>query len=353
MNTKIQLDSTQKAICAQLEITEELMRRVGKNLTSKDIYCEITTAEDLGFSNNVMRMRGGFYTGMKIEWECDTPFIPVDATVNACGVSAFCVDEKITYDEFTYRVKRGIDQFRKDYNEPNFNVGNHFVSFCYDSNSRGYFLVIHASDNDYKYGARGLYPREDSWFFDKIKVEVLGNRYLRYISGDTACHFYSIYKKSEKENNNRNRQFATYILKGQKYRDYVYTAHYGMPSECSIAIGCQWRGNPYVLLTAFGKNIYILNYDYGERPPIIPHGFGAKYIKECEKIEVLDGKLIINDVVMPDKDLLNSPYIENRYSKQIVDETFIGEFLFNKNYRIVNTLKQLYSYNRQGFYCFE
>ena len=61
-------DNTQKAIMPHLKITEQLVSSALEKETGKECNVEITAMPDLGLANNSLRMRGGFFTGMFIEW---------------------------------------------------------------------------------------------------------------------------------------------------------------------------------------------------------------------------------------------------------------------------------------------
>lgn len=52
-------------------------------------WAKIIPCSDLGFSNNIMRIAGGFLTGAYYNWSCAVPIVPVDAAINTCTSSVF------------------------------------------------------------------------------------------------------------------------------------------------------------------------------------------------------------------------------------------------------------------------
>ena len=86
-------DRTQKKVLRELETTEKLISKVATKLSSTQKTCDIYAMSDLGIAHNVTRMRGGFFTGAAYVWEQpDTPFIPVDTTINVCGTALYKIN---------------------------------------------------------------------------------------------------------------------------------------------------------------------------------------------------------------------------------------------------------------------
>ena len=347
-------DSTQERILPHLSITEQFICSVGKRLSGHNVDCVITAMEDLGLSHNIMRMRGGFYTGIFVRWNCDGPFIPVDSTVNSCGVSVYAVNGKMSYHDFKSRIENAEKELTLEGMKCNFNIGNHFISFCFDEATEQHYLLIHASDNTYKFGEKGLYPREDTWYYKKIRVETNGDRYLRYIDGRDAETFFYHYKESEKSNPIRNDRIADAILKGIKFQEVLYTQHYGMPDISSLAIGCQWQGNKLVLLTSEGKDIFIIEEKTPRKVTAFPHGFGVKVNGICWDINYTSNNFQINSINFPNNDdTFWKLFTKTRNSDKVVDEQFVRYFLRTRNIHIKAQLHQLYSYSITGFHSFK
>src|SRR5262245_18717740 len=85
-------DALQTAIIERLRITEGLLSAALTKLDGVHRSAEVIAMPDLGLPQNVTRILGGFFTGALYIWDSDTPFIPVDSTLNACGVSLFGLD---------------------------------------------------------------------------------------------------------------------------------------------------------------------------------------------------------------------------------------------------------------------
>ncbi len=87
-------DPTQRELLSHLQITENLLAKVGTKLSGCKKTASITAMPDLGIAHNVTRMRGGFFTGAHYTWDSDVPFIPVDTTVNVCGTAIFRISNR-------------------------------------------------------------------------------------------------------------------------------------------------------------------------------------------------------------------------------------------------------------------
>ena len=269
-------DPTQQMLLPHLEITEELLSRVATKLSGQKKYAEITAMPDLGIAHNCTRMMGGFFTGARYSWNSTVPFVPVDATVNVCGTAVFKLNQEITIEEFLERVKTVLaNRTRYTWNYTN---GNHFISLCRSygeyGTEPGYYMVVHASANEFKNGPNGLYPNSDVWYYNEIQTEYLEgtSRYLRYIAGTPAERFYEIAKNLIVFNQERNSYFVKNVLKEYLDKEVLSVQHYGMPNSNTICIGTHWENTPYTLLTAPGRPIFIVepgkNYDGS------PHGLG-------------------------------------------------------------------------------
>lgn len=341
-------DETQNIICAKIAYTEYMLTKVLKKINGISYSAEITVLEDLGFANNIMRMQGGFFTGINVKWDTDVPFVPVDTTVNSCGVSVFKFDGIFDFDEFKRRMTH-LDKQLKDIGIiNNFNRGNHFISICVDSNG-SHYLVLHASDNKYKYGEEGLYPRSDSWYYDRIKTETFPKGYIRYIKGDVAEKFYHLYLESEKSNPLRNKTVAEIVLKDcSNVEEILYSPHYGMPNNSSVSIGSQWQKSPSVLLTYEGAPIFIVT-DSNPRVDFMPHGFGLTLKGNCHSVGFINQCLTINDIEFNGKEgLMEYGVTKTRNSGDTITSDIINKFMPSRSIKVINELKQMYSYTRNG-----
>lgn len=283
-------DETQSAILPHLEVTERLLAHAASKASGKDRGADVIALSDLCFADNASRMLGGFYTGGVYTWESDAPMVPVDTTMNSCGVSLFSLRHAIdTRDEFNRRIVDAIE--RTSENRPyvwNFGTGNHFVT--YGTIDGKPHLMMHSSAGEYKKQLdRGLYPVEGNWFYHGIKKieDESTSRFLRYIDGHLAESFISTARSLEDFNAERHRFFAGAIAGDSNVQEEISNEqHYGMPTENSAAIGCQWkRKDIQILLTAPDKPIYLIEPEAGGKNDVsigdanhvlFPHGLGKK-----------------------------------------------------------------------------
>lgn len=331
-----------------------MLSHVLKKINGNSSKAEITALEDLGFANNFTRMQGGFYTGINVKWDSDIPFIPIDTTVNSCGVSVFKYDDHMDYSEFKERLTK-IDTLLKSHGiTNNFNRGNHFISVCEDVDGNQY-LILHASDKKYKFGKAGLYPREDTWFFDKIQISYFSKGYIRYLIGETAERFYNLYLEAEKSNPKRNRIVAELILDGYTgFEELVYSPHYGMPNDTSVCIGSQWqRTGMRVMLTREGAPIYLIT---EEKPfcQFMPHGFGLAVKGDFHKLAFSNKQIVINDLTFNcDDGFINTGIATTRNSDTIINRETIKQFMPLRSITFQKELIQKFSYTRNGIISFE
>jgi len=347
-------DDTQRAILPHLLLTEKLVEKAIERETGKEGCATITAMPDLGLANNPIRMNGGFFTGMYIEWNTDIPFVPVDATVNCCGVSVFALNGPLSPVEFLAGVKRAREQAGKFGYRWNFERGNHFIILCQTSKGK-YCAVLHASADEYKKALldRALYPVSGVWYEPEIKrvFSESSNRYLRYLVGSPAKRFISIAQQLEKINQERMQVFAEWVFGNKIADELYYVPHYGMPTESSIAIGCSWNPQKSVLLTAPGKDIFLIeNNEEGAATWLVPHGFGAEVPNPV--ISYNEQGLRINGALITDEETvaaLPSKGIRNVHSKDEEIEKQVDHILHKVNARIVTRIKPLMTISKDGF----
>ena len=269
-------DRTQKTVLRNLETTRKLISKVATKLSSTQKTCDIYAMSDLGIAHNVTRMRGGFFTGAAYVWEQpDTPFIPVDTTINVCGTALYKINSDMNITEFKERCEKALKApSRYDWN---FTNGNHFISLCYSENNmgmqEGYYMLVHASACEYK---EELYPVIGNWYHKDICIERINDyRYIRYVKGDTAEKLYEHAKRMESYNRERHYNFCSSVLSRFMGDEILNVAHYGMPSIHEVLIGVQKTRGLATLLTSPGKPIYIVKKENSENS-YIPHGFGLE-----------------------------------------------------------------------------
>lgn len=354
MIDKTLLDDTQRAILPHLLLTGQLVEKAIEKETGREGRVTITAMPDLGLADNPIRMSGGFFTGMHIEWNAGIPFVPVDATVNCCGVSVFALNGPLSPAEFLSGVERARGQACKSGYHWNFERGNHFITLGQTSKG-GYCAVLHASADEYKKSLLdcALYPVPGVWYEPEIKTVFSESfdRYLRYLVELPAKRFVSIARQLEKINRERMQIFAEWVFRNKITDELYYVPHYGMPTESSIAIGCSWNPQKSVLLTAPGKNIFLIeNNEEGVATWLVPHGFGAEVsnpvISYDEQGLRINGALITEEETVA---TLPGKGIRNVHSRDEEIEKQVGHILNKVNAKIVTRIKPLMTISKDGF----
>lgn len=350
-------DETQKEILKHLEITEKLLSTATTKLSHCRKEAKIVALPDLGISRNITRMMGGFFTGACYSWDCDIPFIPVDTTVNACGTAVYKLSKEIEIKNFLQRVLKKLED--KSKYTWNYTTGNHFIILAKSIGeyglSNGYYMIVHASANEYKYGKKGLYPHETSWYQKDIQIETLENspRYLRYITGEKAIKFYQIAKELLTFNEERNRYFAKEVLGSSFYeKEILNINHYGMPNDYTVCIGTYWEQKQYALLTSFQKPIYLItpnqnHFQYS------PHGFGL--FLENPKIQYKKDKITLGkkDFSYGESIQIGMDAINRQSLKEDNLDRYISGILDICNGDITGKLYQLASISKDGVKVFQ
>lgn len=328
-------DNTQKNVLKHLETTSKLLSKVGTELSGTQKESKIYAMPDLGIAQNGTRMLGGFYTGACYTWDSDVPFVPVDATVNVCGTAIYKLKQNISAEEFKKRLNNvmnnrktylqyvktrlpkhiidSIDLEREDKFKWNYNVGNHFVILAEQNEENGelpvgQYMIVHASaielkKDNLKYG---LYPVNGNWYYDNIKItyDEKENRYLRYIYGKKAVQFWELANMLQTINKDRNRYFCKTVLGELAGEEVINLSHYGMPTNNSVCIGCQWEQENFTLLTAPGNDIYLVHPNLtaqntininNKKITLTPHGCGVMLKNSSDKIEYLDHGILIGN----------------------------------------------------------
>ena len=138
-------DKSQKVLLAHIKETERLLNKVVKKYDKREESgAVIIPSLDLGYPNNVMRLAGGFATGMLVDWDCGTSFVPIDATVNVCTSSVFKITPKNELlDDFEGFIKKvtETDATSLGYSF-SLKSGNHFLMLAKDEKEDDY-LVLH------------------------------------------------------------------------------------------------------------------------------------------------------------------------------------------------------------------
>ena len=318
-------DSTQKLLLPYIRNTEKLLNNLVKKYDAKAI-ARIYPSLDIGIPNNVIRLAGGFATGMLIVWKCGTPIIPIDTTVNVCSSSFYQFDPAalkgtLVKDFFNEKKINSIinNGSKEEGLAFSFNTGNHFLLLCKNRKSNMYYLVLHSSAKQFKDTYLGLYPRANNWYANYIKTykDNESNRYLRYLKDAEAERFISIARMLNKENEDIHNWFAEKFCNSIHFTRHKTYHHYGMPTDYSIAIGTyiideddvvpifSREGYPICMFRP-DKGMWSIELE-GKTKYIVPHGWGQKinhqYFdslandKELERctFDILKESLVIKD----------------------------------------------------------
>lgn len=363
MKTFSNNDSTQIEIGRHLNVTEQLLSQVATHLSGTEQKADIWTMPDLGLPHSVNRILGGFYTGALYTWTTAVPFVPVDATVNTCGVAVFRTDHEVsTQEEFTALVARAKAVSEQTSYRWNYDNGNHFITLAENRTDgvipRGRYIVLHSSACEFKNGPQGLYPDPNAWFAHSIRTHVSPEhgRHLRYISGKTAEQFYRRAQMLEEFNRIRQEFFAETILGAHHCHEEVLNLpHYGMPSQNTVAIGCQWlnAGARCILLTAPNAPLYILRPSSlgnnrieisGTEKILQPHGLGLQHQGELS-LSYNESSIDLNGQrFAAGTSLKTNPSISIRGTSGDGPATIASQFLQHCPAQIDTTLYPLFTY---------
>lgn len=304
-------DRTQEVLLKYIKETEKLLNRAVKKYDKREESgAVIIPSLDLGYPNNVMRLAGGFATGMLIDWDCGTAFVPIDATVNVCTSSVFKITpDKGLLENFEEFVKR-VSETEATNLGYSFNLrsGNHFLMLAKDEEGE-YYLVIHSSVKEMKESYLGLYPSEKNWYSSRVKADPPESvqskeRYIRYIKGEEAQYFIKTAHYMEKYNVEIHEWIASKLNCGERDENPIIRHHYYMPTDSSIAIGTfvEAPGEIVPLFSNVGKAVYLFeigedNWTYnlgGNKGEvcIVPHGWGQQ-IENVSSIYNKNGQLIL------------------------------------------------------------
>jgi hypothetical protein len=317
---------------------------------------------ELGFPNDVIRLAGGFATGLYLEWMSSMPFIPVDATVNVCTTSVFLLSEDI-YNNLTVLKFQGLNNFLSDFElTSNFHRGNHFVIYAKSRKTKQCFLILHS--DAYKTGFDSISPEPENWYYDNLSVYTEEERYLRYITGDYAKKYYLLTKENEKTNCQKHMQVAKYFLDGKAEllkEDHYH--HHFMPTQNSIAIGCYLikSNSTLPILTYPGKPIYIYNFSAPYKSDIcvgdkflVPHGWGRHINRNVAlSINLSNNTLLLDNSIFPIQAKATINAIEGlkvrEYDLSNDSDSYL--YLLEKEYSGMNIdyLDQCIAYTKTGY----
>ncbi|MFF7383970.1 hypothetical protein [Streptomyces griseoluteus] len=357
-------DATQREILRHLHVTEHLLAQTASLVSGRSCDAEVVPMPDLGLPHNVRRIHGGFFTGAYYRWDSAVPMIPVDATVNLCGVALYRVEADFADErEFRDRVTaaRAVLSEKSSY-VWNFTSGNHFVILAENRTPgvlpAGRYLVLHASAAEFKNQYNGLYPAPGNWYHEEIRVLAgQDGRYLRYLSGKPAERFARMVAMLEDYQHERQRMCAALIL-GSEARiteEICSVLHYGMPDASSIAIGCQWLAGDRpqsLLLTRPGAPLFLVRSKSGGSNQIrtshgprtlTPHGLGVRATEPLDLAFGRDHLRIAGRRVGLDQSLAGRDFVAIR---DFAQETDLPRILEECPGTVEAELQQVYSYHR-------
>jgi hypothetical protein len=357
-------DSTQREILKHLETTERLLAAAASKVSGRDRFAEIVPMPDLGLPHNIRRIHGGFFTGAYYSWESDVPIVPVDSTVNLCGVALYKISAEFGSDEeFQAKVEwaRSVWETKTGY-VWNYAKGNHFIIYGELAEDgfvpKGRYLALHASTAEFKGQYNGLFPANGNWYADDIEVlHGAGGRYLRYLSGRRAESFYRVASMLEGYLRERHR-FCAGLIAGESglEEEIISLPHYGMPDQSSVAIGCQWMDSQaplYLLLTRPEQPLYLVRASTGGANEVstdggvrllTPHGLGVESAGQPPELRYLPEQIEVTGRRFGlDQNLASDPMICIR---GFDPDTDLSRLLAACPGQVGGQIDQVYSYYR-------
>lgn len=350
-------DSTQEFLSNYLKETEltanECLRKYDYNAK-----VTILPSIDVGFPHEVIRLAGGFATGMYIFWESKIPFLPVDSTVNVCSTSIYELNEQADLILTSNCILDIEHKLENSIYKMNFNSGNHFVSYMKGTGNKKY-LVLHSSAKEFKGNFNGLYPVEGNWFYGNIKTFFKDGRYFRYLIGEDAELFYKMAEGVNAFNKARHDFFAHLLTNGSINLKNSHTwHHYGMPSYNSVIIGSYLvnSNDPFPILTKPGQPILIVRVSKVKDPSLkvgekilVPHGWGKQsLILPKINLDLLNNRIILNDQPYNNQFGVSIGKNESFITRNFSIEAYLKLLDIYFEYEVLDMLDQIISYNKSG-----
>jgi len=366
-------DKIQEEIKNHLVITEKLLSEVATKVSGSSKEANILILPDLGLPRGARRIHGGFFVGAFYFWDTSKKFVPVDSTINSCGVSLFRLKHPVnSRKDFIKQISSAKENVFKTSYLWNFNTSNHFISYGEITKSdfikTGYYVILHSSACEFKLQYNGLYPVEENWYYNSIKSihSKIANRYIRYIDGRKAEDFIKTAHMLGAYNKIRHQRFAEMIFnKNIIEEEVIYSQHYGMPTSKSIAIGCQWlyEESIYLLLTTKDSPIYIILAKKGFENTIsadnkdlilVPHGLGNisligdKINYDSDNITVGNKSIKIDEKFEFGKDIAVREFIDSKCNNK--EAVALDKILSKCPGKVLGKIKQKYNYNQNRGY---
>lgn len=310
-------DATQKILLPYVKKTEVMLNDLVRKYDNEAI-ARIFPSLDIGVPSNILRLSGGFATGMLVVWKCGTPIVPVDTTVNVCSSSYYQFHSSVLKDksikEFfnSNKINSIINEGSKEEGLAfSFNSGNHFLLLCKSKKNDMYYLVLHSSAKQFKDTYLGLYPKPGNWYSGYLKTyyDDCSGRYIRYLKDTEAERFIKIARMLNQENEDIHYWFAKKFCGSIPFINNKTYHHYGMPTDYSIAIGTYVideqdtvpifsREDYPICFFKPDSNMWSVELE-NKKKYVVPHGWGQKinynYFNQKNDDELSDCKLCIND----------------------------------------------------------
>jgi TIR domain len=363
-------EDVQYKLLRHLEKTNIMLNQLIRHYDKKG-FAQIYPSIDLGISNNVQRLGGGFATGLFVMWRCGTPIIPIDTTVNACSSSVYKLNIADDKDATHILTKSKLDEIfflaHKEGYLNSFDSGNHFISVCRGAINNDYYLVLHSSPKEFKYTKLGLYPHKNVWYYDKIRIfdaKDGSGRFIRYLKDDDALHFMKIAGQLPEYNKQIHDWFADKLSTGSIERRVCIKHHYYMPTTYSVAMGVfvEKPGSVVPIFSRPKEPIYL--YKTTEKPSwvlkiggveksLIPHGWGQTIIGDMDIENTPDSKILkinneeykIEPRLSIDKAKLGVKIREFEYGERR-ETSFFHKFKHYFSGEIVDVLEQVVCYQQ-------
>lgn len=159
-------DVTQQMLLPYVKETGKLLDALVKRY-DKGGSAYVIPSLDIGMPNNILRLGGGYATGMMLVWKCGTPIVPIDTTVNVCSSSYYSFDRRLIKNKgitHFFNEQKIMELIRKGSEKEglafSFSTGNHFLMLAQSRKTKRLYMILHSSAKQFKDTFLGLYPKK-------------------------------------------------------------------------------------------------------------------------------------------------------------------------------------------------